>query len=95
MLLLTFFVDSAFSQDTADCTACHRTNPVTTPHPRAEPVSVANCMICHSNDANDALFMSLHKTHPELGMSCDSCHGDLNRADRDARLKAIQSNVPK
>ena len=89
LLLIVMFTlaQLVYGDDPADCTMCHDTSPVKASHPSVTTVSVDNCMMCHSSGATDALFKSLHETHPQLGMGCDSCHDSAGIVERSARLR--------
>ncbi len=73
----------------ADCSMCHDAPPVTETHPPVSGVSADECFSCHAPLADDAMFQSLHETHSNLGMSCDSCHDSDGVEALQSRLKQL------
>ena len=71
-----------------NCAMCHDSPPVPEGHMPVTEVSVAACMMCHAPDQEDPLFVKLHTVHSDMGLGCDSCHGDAS-AERQSRLDAL------
>ena len=57
----------------AECSGCHAEAPVPDVHPVTAEVSASTCGMCHGTGTS--YFVAVHTKHPEVGVSCASCHG--------------------
>ena len=69
-----------------NCANCHAESPLGDGHPPVE-MKVANCSMCHQNNADDKYFNALHSKHSSMG--CAMCHGADATPELEAKLKEL------